>query len=733
MVSSSFRAKGWKTGLIAFGVALAAHASASPEATDRVAVPQLAIVVTDDAVPLEEIVSGRARLGFSPLVGHGLSLVGSPGKTVWLRLRAELAQDNRARFVSLPRQAIDRVRLFSVGDATQPLGSSGLAEEGGSERWPDAFVLPMPVSDGPTATVYLEVHGRGALDLQPSILTGEQARERAASASSAYGLLYGGLVLIGLLAIFRRFTSGVHGLRVAQASFVCLAASLVDNHHLAARFGAARLDSWPAVPIALWVLACAAMLRATQRYAGHEKNAPDVAQALDRLSFVFLAIALGLLFVPAHYLPQMQVAGLCLLAATALICGSSLFLDPRHWRWTPMLVWLGVFLSLAAIPLSMLQLVPQSMMVRRGFQMLLALQLVGYLVLPWIRRSLQERQKLKRQVVVEPTAEEKIAHAREMVISSLQAGIESAAESDMEWIAYRRLMAGLKPVLPQTAAAVVAMNYHNEDLLLVEPKEAEPRFRMLLTQRASMLKSLSRSLAPQQIVIDFDGPEGPLQHVMLAIIPLPIDRPGWGALVIEREADAEYSDAELDLCAEFAALATTAADEASAVMQLRQANEIDEESGAFKPAIIEQRLARANDLSLQKRQALSLLRIAVDGYGDLPTGASAGFVRCVADAIREEIDYGETLGRSADDEFLLLLPGRAIGDARSLGERICAQVRKRAMPVSAGATLAVSIGASQLLPGERTAQLLLERSQKALVKARQYGGNQVQAIASSTV
>ena len=53
----------------------------------------------------------------------------------------------------------------------------------------------------------------------------------------------------------------------------------------------------------------------------------------------------------------------------------------------------------------------------------------------------------------EQSAEQKIAHAREWMIRSLQAGMENASdEGDMEWIAYRRLMGGLKPVLPQNAA-----------------------------------------------------------------------------------------------------------------------------------------------------------------------------------------------------------------------------------------------------------------------------------------
>ena len=108
-----------------------------------------------------------------------------------------------------------------------------------------------------------------------------------------------------------------------------------------------------------------------------------------------------------------------------------------------------------------------------------------YLLLPWIRERLQERATRKPRRQDEQSAEEKIAHAREWMIRSLQAGIaNSADDGDMEWIAYRRLMGGLKPVLPQTAAAVIAMNYHNEDLLLVEPKTAEPSFQMLLAQRA---------------------------------------------------------------------------------------------------------------------------------------------------------------------------------------------------------------------------------------------------------
>jgi diguanylate cyclase (GGDEF)-like protein len=569
------------------------------------------------------------------------------------------------------------------------------------------------------------------INLQPTLVNEEQAQQKASDARHLYLLLYGSLLVVGVLAIVRRWTRGETGYRLAQACFACLFAAMVDANHLQFSVGGSPLGERPNLPVALWIFAMGMLLRATSQYAGHEKNQPDFARFLDVGAWVVAAFSLVALFAPAHMLAQLQMGGLVVLALGGMIACGSLFLDPRHWRWTPILIWLGVLLGLLALPLSYAQLMPLTPLIRRGFQLLLALLLACYLLLPWVRQMLRERAKLKRALVVEPSAEEKIAQAREWLMSSLEAGMQGAAEADMEWIAYRRLMAGLKPVLPQTAAAVIAMNYHNEDLLLVEPQPAEARFRMLLTQRASLLKNLSRSLAPQQIEIDFDGPEGPLDHVMLAVIPLPIERPGWGALVIERDKNAVYSDAELDLCAEFAALATTAADEAAEVMQQRHVSEIEPESGAHRPERVAQLLQRALEMSIQKRKPLSVLRVAIDGFDQLPAQLAPGLVRSVADTIREEIDFGETIGRRAPDEFLVLLAGRSAGEVRGLGERICSEMRRHPLP-GAGGPLTVSIGAAQMQPGERGTELVLERSDRALAKARSYGGNQVQMVSGST-
>jgi GGDEF domain-containing protein len=724
----------WLCSLLAGLLLAAPGALASPggeEATDASAPVRIAVVEAPDQVPLADILGNRVRLGFNPVLRDGYAYAAQPERTVWLRIRADIPADGRPRFLSLPRQAIDSARLYSSRDPGHLLAETGLEREHARARWPDALLLPMPGDPSGTSTVYVAVKARGNVNLQPRLLDEEQAQEQAADARHLYLLLYGAFLLVGVLAVVRRWTRGEAGFRLTQACFACLFAAMVDANHLQFSIGGSPLGERPNLPVALWIFAMAMLLRATSQYAGHEKNQPGFARVLDVGAWLVAGLAIVALFVPARLLASLQIGGLVVLALGSLAACASLFLDPRHWRWTPILIWVGVLLALLALPLAHLQLLPLSPLVRRGFQLLLALLLACYLLLPWVRQALRERAQMRRAVVVEPSAEEKIAHAREWLMSSLQAGMAGAAEADMEWIAYRRLMAGLKPVLPQTAAAVIAMNYHNEDLLLVEPQPAEARFRMLLTQRASLLKNLSRSLAPQQIEIDFDGPEGPLEHVMLAVIPLPIERPGWGALVIERDRNAVYSDAELDLCAEFAALATTAADEAGEVIQHRHANEIEPESGAFRPEMTAQLLQRALEMSVQKRKPLGLLRVAIDGFEQLPPQSAPSLARSVADTIREEIDFGETIGRRAPDEFLVLLAGRSLGEVRGLAERICSEMRRHPLP-GAGGPLTVSIGAAQMQPGERGTELLLERSERALAKARGYGGNQAQVVSGST-
>jgi GGDEF domain-containing protein len=689
---------------------------------------RLALASADTDTRLEQILDGSARVGFNPILARGTVVAADPAHPLWLRLRVEVPDDGRPRVVLLPRQGLASLRMFEAGPPVRLLAQAGVGVAPDA-RWPDRFALA--VGGSGRQTLYMQAVGHGWLDLQPQLEEVGRAQSEAAATSRAFDLLYASLFLLGVAALVRRGMSGDRTLRVAAAAFACLGASLVANQHLQLRLGGIALADLALLAPAGWIFACTTLLWATQQYAGLEKNYPEVARAMDRAGFALLALALAVLFLPARWLPLAQLGALGVLGLTALSCAGSLMFDNRQWRWVATLLWFVLVGALAALWLAMQQVIPESPWARRGFEFVLALQLANYLLLPWGRQLWLRRSRRRQAATVELSAEQKIAHARDWMISSLQSGIETGADGDMEWIAYRRLMGGLKSVLPQTGAAVIAMNYHNEDLLLSEPKLAEPRFQMLLAQRGSLLKNLSRSMGPQQIGLDFNGPEGPLQQVLLAVIPLPIERPGWGLLVIERSPQVSYSDDELALCTEFAALATTAGDEAAEAMQRRRGREIDRESGAYRPEMLESLLQRAHALAMQKRRPLSVMRLAIDGYAALPPELAAEAIRIVADLVRDESEYGESLGRTAPDGFLVLLPGRPIGDARALGERLCAAVRKLALPVTEDSNLGVSIGVSQMHSSERLTGPLLDRAARALGKARQYGGNQVQAIAGA--
>jgi GGDEF domain-containing protein len=677
----------------------------------------LAVLQAPREVGLEDILSGRARVGFNPVIGERITLR-ADDRAIWLRVRAP-GGGAGAQQVRLERQAIDRVQLFVPADPRTPVAETGLSlPKDGRAPAAQSFLLPIPRGPDGAGPLYVRIEGRGFLYLHPQLLTDAQVeqREKASAGLDRWvNLLLGLVAIFGLVRAYRQPGSGALGLTVA-AVLVGLAC-FASNGQLHRVPGTAGLVSiGPKLVPALWLLACGPLLWATRRFAGLDKHSPGLSTGLFWLGAVFIVVGLAALFVPPSMLLTMQVTALVGLGVAAVAGIAGVLADPRSARWSALLAWLGVLAALGAQALIHLHQLPPTLLARRGVQPMLALLLAVYLVLPWVREIVRDRAKLKRAVVPEPTTEEKIEQAREQLMASLQSGLANASEGDMEWIAYRRLLEGLKPVLPQVASAVVAMNYHHEDLLLVEPKDAEPRYRMLLQQRGQLLKNLSRSKAPQQIGLDFDGPQGPLAHVQLAVIPLPIDKPGWGALIIERNATVEYSEIELDLCAEFAALATTAGDEAAEALEARQANEYDPESGVYRQEVIDRVLRKAHEAAFLQRKPLGVLRV---GHDD-----KAAPIRPLAELLRDEIDYGESVGRWAQDELLVLAPELAPAAVRELGERLLAAARKQG--------LSVSIGAATLNAGERAPNLMLDRAASALARVRANGGNLVQLAVSGT-
>lgn len=693
---------------------------------------ELAVMETPLETSLDDILSGRAQPGFTPVLTPGFAFHAREGRVLWVRVRTELPPAPSGGWrLGIVRVPLDRLRLRVQPPGTVVDEDSFFATGPDNMPWPATFELAVPPGLSGKTTLYLQLEGkvRGGLHLR--LRDARDATAEEASARSFFRLVYGLFLLVAALSLIRHVEDSRSGaLAVGAAALCSWLACLGVNGHLYSVPEVALLAGLGAtVPQALLLLGAGPLVLATRHYSGLAKSAPGLVPWMRGLGWLLSALALYGLLMPSFPPGVLQRIAWTGYALAGLACLLMLLLDSRSYRWAPLLTLLATAAAVVVRALADHQVLPASLYNLYGWQLLLAITVTLYLALPWIRARLQRWAMRKRAEPPEPSTAEKIAVARERLLESLQAGLKNAADGDLKWIAFRRLLDGLKTVLPQSSAAVVAMHYHGEDLLQAEPLDAESRYRELLSQRATLLKNLSRLRAPQQIGIDFDGPDGPLDQVQLAVIPLPIPKPGWGALLVERRADVTYSDTELSLCAEFAAMAIMAGDEAAGVVCAQRNADTDPATDVYRPEPLRALLGRHMDTARLKQQPLSLLYVLLD---QLPTlrenggevGAIAG-LRPVAGLLREEIDYGDLLGRSGPDGFLLVTPGKRLLSAREYAERLRAAVSRLAVDPRVAAGLTVSIGIAQAGPDERDPAGLVERAGRAAQIAAKNGGNQI--------
>lgn len=686
--------------------------------------PQLAVLQAPEGTRLADILSGQARVGFTPLLTQGAPLRLRAGESSWVRLRAELPARAEGEWVlRVERTHLPSVRLYDPASPDEVQGEFGFFLPGSRPHGPaEGFRLPVPAGAAGELEWYLEVRGDLRAGLLPVFERTQTADADDAARARWLTLVFYGFGLVALLAVVRAVrhpASGAGG--VALAALILILAGMAYT---------GALYAWPQTiglmalgPIGLWtfmLLPCGPLMLATATYSGLPYSVPKLVPYVRGIGLALPGLAMLMLVLREDLAPVLQLV----VAAVWILLGVGsvllLLFDSRTYRWGPVALWLGLLLALWLRAGSEAQWVQPTGLRLYAILPLLWLLLAAMLALPWIRSALQQRQMHKRKTAHEPSQAEKIAAARERLLESLQSGLGNAAEGDVQWIAFRRLLAGLKPVLPQQSSAVVAMNYHGVDLMQVDPPDAEERYRLLLDDRSSMLRGLSRSRGAQQVTIDFDGPEGPLPPVQLAVIPLPIDKPGWGVLLVERLEGVTYSEEELDLCTEFASLATTASEEAAVAARGKREVEIDPETGVYRNELIQKMLAEQIRESQLRGRPVTVMRVEVDGLDDLRQqneAAAADALRRIGAVLRDELEFGESLGRLSQNTFLMVLHGRNANVCRPVADRIVSSMSRLGLPLE----VKLAIGISELRRGEATGQGLIERSGHAAMSARRSG------------
>jgi diguanylate cyclase (GGDEF)-like protein len=114
-----------------------------------------------------------------------------------------------------------------------------------------------------------------------------------------------------------------------------------------------------------------------------------------------------------------------------------------------------------------------------------------------------------------------------------------------------------------------------------------------------------------------------------------------------------------------------------------------------------------------------------DTYGHLAGDVA---LRRVADAVRALLRQGDTLYRYGGEEFLVILPGQELHEARAVMERVRLGVSELAIPQPGpgGGVLTISVGVAELRTDGETCDDWLARADGALYRAKSAGRNRVE-------
>jgi diguanylate cyclase (GGDEF)-like protein len=114
-----------------------------------------------------------------------------------------------------------------------------------------------------------------------------------------------------------------------------------------------------------------------------------------------------------------------------------------------------------------------------------------------------------------------------------------------------------------------------------------------------------------------------------------------------------------------------------------------------------------------------------DTYGHASGDA---VIVAVARRIETELRTGDDLGRWGGEEFVALLPGAGVEDARRTSERVRAAIARAPIPTDAGdVAVTISIGIAVLDPSRDGVDSFVARADAALYRAKAGGRNRVEA------
>jgi diguanylate cyclase (GGDEF)-like protein len=697
----------------------------------------------------EAILSGTLDRRFELAPGPQLRLPAGVDRVHWLRLSFTLPLQGDAhespQVLGFDRVALERIRVYMP----QPTGEweqleDSFFEPGSGARAslvPESYAFAIPHHLRGPQIVYVALQGASRINLTPQVQDEAELRradrEIGVWLASTYASIL--VLMLSAIALFLALRDRAY-LHFSALTAAILLLLLAINGHLYRWPGLTLLAAWRNQGIYALALACCGLaLGFAREFLDLSRLQPTLSTWMARARVALFGIAVLCLLLPLRFGSTLQMLTLGLGISTALFVAGISFYAWRRGETIARaycLVWIILAAAIATRAALAAGWVPQQPLTLYGFQVAVAfcLFLTSIGLADRVMEFRRQRDQVRQQKA-QTDASLQVEQVRRQLLEALRERSRSGpAAADLEWFALRRVLASLAQLLPQRAAAIVAFGYHGSDLILTEPMEMQAHYTALIERRGGALKTLCRSQRAQQLSLE-EPDEGAEFGPTHAVIPMQVEAPAWGALLIERAPGESFSPEELALAAEFLELALGAADEAASQAELRRKAEIDPLTGASNRHAGDAMLDQCLRQSLTDRQPFTLLFVDLDHFKHVNDryGHAVGdeCLRRAAATIRSEIRVDDVLVRYGGEEFLVILPGLPPELARQLGERIrSAMMQLRLQSGEDSVRFTVSIGVAGRLPGEDRPGGIVERADEALYTAKRNGRNQVQVAST---
>jgi len=225
--------------------------------------------------------------------------------------------------------------------------------------------------------------------------------------------------------------------------------------------------------------------------------------------------------------------------------------------------------------------------------------------------------------------------------------------------------------------------------------------------------------------------ESPAQDLIHAGLAVPVSGDGEpiGFLTIfTRSSTPTFGDEEVRELEELALRAGPAIENARRFREARQLADLDALTGLHNRRYFHETLAREVARAQRYERRLALIVFDLDDFkaiNDRIGHLSGDAVLAeVAERVRDVVRSADVACRVGGDEFAVILPESALGDADQLYRRLQNAVSSRA--VSQAGRLFLSAGIAELKP-EDDATSFFERADEALYRAKESGKGQVVA------